>query len=364
MIGNTRAVERVEADLSALQQGTKALRDDGTQGDELVGDSLYSLKISVPADVSPGDHACAVTVKDKAGIEGRANAVITVTQRYTAPEIVSLKTLGTRDHIPILFAIKNPDRDECSVTCEYRTEGGQWQLASIESRAGTVFSKGVIIKLVQNQDIGHYACVWRSQNDIKKQAGTFFVRLTPKDDTSAGAGVVSSPITVDNQKPTEDEMIHVASGRFYIDKYEYPNHFGYYPEAALTWQEARKKCQIQGKDLCMPDQWEMAYYGKEKKRYPYGDVYGSAGRDFCNTAGSFDDVPTPSGIYENCANDLGIYDMGGNLYEWAGLDEKNVYMADQSYITDYLSQSLLNVEDPTHRHPYLGFRCCKDEQEK
>jgi formylglycine-generating enzyme required for sulfatase activity len=56
--------------------------------------------------------------------------------------------------------------------------------------------------------------------------------------------------------------------------------------------------------------------------------------------------------------------MGGNLYEWVGLDEKNVYMADQSYITDYLSQSLLNVEDPTHRHPYLGFRCCKDEQEK
>ncbi len=364
MVGSTRAVEYVETDLSALHQGAKALRDDGTQGDEQAGDNIHSLQIAVPTEVPPGDYPCTVIAKDEFGIEGKATAVITVKQRYSAPEIVSLKTMGTRDRIPILFSIKNPDRDECSVTIDFRSESGQWQPASIESKAGIVFSKGFIIKLAQNQDIGHYTCVWLSENDIKKQAGTFYVRLTPKDETSSGAGVISSPIIIDSKKSAADEMIYVPSGRFYIDKYEYPNRFGYYPEANLTWHEALKKCQIQGKTLCTPDQWEMAYYGNTKKRYPYGDTYGAKGRDFCNTTGSADNGVAPAGVYENCVNDLGIYDMGGNLFEWVGLDEKNVFMADTSFITEYMTQSLINVEDPMHRHYYLGFRCCKQEHDR
>jgi len=362
LIGKPRIIDRVVADLSALHLGTKPLLDDGTQGDEQAGDNIYSLKISVPTDVPAGDYSYSVALRDQEGMEVKSTAAITVIQRYTPPEIISLKTLGDSDHIPILFAIKNPDRDECSVTVEYQSQGGLWQPASIESKSGTVFSKGVIIKLSQSQDVCHYACVWHSKNDINHQTGTFFIRVTPRDDTSSGSAMISPAIAVDNRKKAEDEIIYIAEGNFSIDKYEFPNRFGYYPEANLTWQEARKKCQIQGKDLCTPEQWEMAYYGKTHKHYPYGDTYGSKDRAFCNTPGSADNVATPSGIYENCVNDMGIYDMGGNLFEWVGLDEKNVFMADTSFMTEYMMQSLINVEDPTHRHYYLGFRCCKQEK--
>jgi formylglycine-generating enzyme required for sulfatase activity len=155
----------------------------------------------------------------------------------------------------------------------------------------------------------------------------------------------------------------VPAGKFHIDKYEYPNHFGYYPEINITWHEARTKCQVQGKDLCTPEQWEMAYYGNAKKRYPYGDTYGFKDRDFCNTTGSADGVMTPSGVYENCVNDLGIYDLGGNIYEWVSLNEKNTLMADQSYQYDVMIQSLFNFDDPSHRHYFLGLRCCKCDKE-
>jgi formylglycine-generating enzyme required for sulfatase activity len=118
---------------------------------------------------------------------------------------------------------------------------------------------------------------------------------------------------------------------------------------------------VQKKDLCTPEQWELAYYGNAKKRYPYGDTYGFQDRDFCNTQGSADDVMSPSGVYEQCVNDIGIVDMGGNVLEWAGTNEKNVFMADQNYLYEALSQSLINTEDPTHRHYFLGFRCCKSD---
>jgi hypothetical protein len=173
--------------------------------------------------------------------------------------------------------------------------------------------------------------------------------------------VVSKPFLVDNRTPPADEMVYVPAGKFYIDRYEYPNHFGYYPALSKTWYEARSACQELGKDLCTIEQWELAYYGREKRRYPYGNDYGSRDREFCNTQGAADEVPVPAGMYQNCVNDLGIYDMGGNVYEWAGLDEQKVYMADQSYRSDSMQQSMFNVDEPSHRHSYLGFRCCKPE---
>jgi hypothetical protein len=55
--------------------------------------------------------------------------------------------------------------------------------------------------------------------------------------------------------------------------------------------------------------------------------------------------------------------MGGNIYEWVGLDEKNTLMADQSYQYDVMIQSLFNFDDPSHRHYFLGLRCCKCDKE-
>ena len=151
-------------------------------------------------------------------------------------------------------------------------------------------------------------------------------------------------------------MIFVKEGDFYIDKYEYPNRFGYYPETRLNFQGAKDICVEQGKELCTSEQWDTAYLGLSKNSYPYGTVYGFEKRDFCNTNGSSDSIFAPSGIYENCVNDLGIYDMGGNVYEWCEGQDGEVFMADRSYLMNPMDTSQMNVEDPTHKHTYLGHR--------
>jgi len=126
-----------------------------------------------------------------------------------------------------------------------------------------------------------------------------------------------------------------------------------------TWAEACEECSEQGKELCTPEQWEAAYYGKKKLRYPYGLESKVNGRDYCNTYGSLDSSAVPSGLYENCVNDLGIYDMGGNVYEWASRSKDEVFMADQSYVLNSMDTYIMNVEGRDHRHGFLGHRCCK-----
>ncbi len=371
-VGN---IDSVQADLSPVNRGTLSLFDDGTHGDRVKGDGIYSCEISVPADAAPGTYSFMVRAREQGGVEGTAAVFLSIKQRYTVPEITAVRTMGSGYHIPILFELKDPDKDVCSVAVEYKQKGGSWLPASIASTSGqvtaiinpqaksTLPAKGNVIKnLATPEALNQYVCVWQSEKNIGHSAGTFSIRVTPDDSRSGGTATESKPFHIDNSKPPADEMVYVPAGKFFIDKYEYPNHFGYYPEVSKTWYEARKACQERGRDLCTTDQWEKAYYGTSKKRYPYGDTYGFEDRKFCNTNGSADDVPTPAGMYENCVNDLGIYDMGGNVYEWAGLDEKNTFMADQSYKTSSMIQSLFNVDDPHHRHEYLGFRCCTCEQ--
>ncbi|MEI6127545.1 MAG: SUMF1/EgtB/PvdO family nonheme iron enzyme [Pseudomonadota bacterium] len=368
-------ITSVKADLSSLNLGAALLADDGTGGDTVKNDTLYSCMITLAADVKPGTYTLPVAAHAEAGVQANGSVTLSVKQGYTVPELTSLQIRGSRGHIPVLFNLIDPDKDICSVKVEYKREGGPWLPASIESASGVVNAdtakkeggehaapKNVLARIATPLAVNPCVLVWQSEKDMGNETGIVSLRLTPQDGKTQGREASSAPFHLDNGKPLADEMVYVPSGKFSIDKYEYPNHFGYYPAANITWHEARKACQEKGKDLCTAGQWEAAYYGSAKKRYPYGDVYGFEGRAFCNTQGSADDVPAPSGLYENCVNDLGVYDMGGNLYEWVGHDEKNSLMADQSYKTEAMVQSLFNSDEAAHRHEYLGFRCCSCEE--
>lgn len=370
-------ITSVKADLSSLNLGAALLVDDGTEGDTIKDDALFSRMITLPADIKPGTYAVPVAAHSEAGVQASGAVILSVKQGYTVPEITDVRSMGKGWHIPVLFNLIDPDKDSCSVKVEYKKESGPWMPASIESASGTVISdtqkkegdagaaaKNVLSRLATSLAINPYVLVWQSEKDAENESGMFTLRLTPQDGKTRGKEISTKTFFLDNRKPLADEMVYVPAGNFSIDTYEYPNRFGYYPAANITWHEARKACQERGKDVCTAGQWEAAYYGSAKKRYPYGDTYGFEDRKFCNTQGSADDVPVPSGLYESCVNDLGLYDMGGNLYEWVGHDEKNSLMADQSYKTEAMVQSLFNIDEAAHRHEYLGFRCCSCEQEK
>ncbi len=285
---------------------------------------------------------------------------------YTVPELLYLEARASVYHVPVLFAVRDPDSDLNSVTFEYQQEGGPWRPATMYSQSGMLTTSkasgrtmNCLAKLPANRERNHYVCVWESEKDIGQVAGSYRLRATPADAKSTGAAIISKPVKVNNQSPPKDEMIFVPNGNFYIDKYEYPNHYGYYPLLRTTWEEACAECKTQGKELCTPEQWEAAYYGNKKLRFPYGPEGKVSGRDYCNTYGSLDSAAVPSGLYEHCVNDLGIYDMGGNVYEWASRSESDVFMADQSYLLTSMDAYIMVVEGKDHRHEFLGHRCCK-----
>ena len=372
LLGDVGAAAQVRIDLSAVGGTAQDMVDDGTNGDSQKGDGVFSSLLAIPKATKPGLYGFPVTVATSRGKTGVGKAFFKVNQGYTAPRLTYLKAKSGVYHLPVMFCLSDPDGDDNSVTFEYKKEGdAAWSPATVYSQSGMLASAGApggkmnrLAKLKTNRELNHYVCVWESEKDIGQSAGAYRLRATPADAKSAGAPLVSDPLQVDNQAPPKDEMVYVPSGNFYIDKYEFPNHPGYYPLLRLTWKEACAQCEKVGKKLCTPEQWEAAYYGTKKLRYPYGPVSKVSGRDYCNTYGSKDSSAVPSGLYENCVNDLGIYDMGGNVYEWSSRNENEVFMADQSYLLTSIDATLYNVEGPDHRHEFLGIRCCKEAEKK
>lgn len=358
-------IDAVHAELSSIGLGAHDLLRTEALKSRQNGAECYMNKIVIPQGTAAGSYEFTISAQTNSGNQYSSIVTLTVQQGYTVPEIIALETKGTSYHIPILFDVKNLDRDLCTVSVEYQAEGGNWLPATIESASGWIkkYSKqkrisNKLTKLETTLAINRFICVWKSEEDIGRVSGTYFVRLTPEDKNSQGMPVISHPISINNEADPVDEMVYVPAGDFFIDKYEYPNHYGFYPKVYLTLKEARQECLDRGKELCSAEQWQMAYYGNSNKKYPYGDEYSYEGRYGCNTPGSDDNTAVPAGIYENCINDLGIYDLGGNVYEWVICNDNEACMADRSYLVNPMDSSLINMEDPDHKHKYLGHRCC------
>ncbi len=97
-----------------------------------------------------------------------------------------------------------------------------------------------------------------------------------------------------------------------------------HPIVNVSWEDAKAYCEWAGGRLPMDAEWEYAARGgKEGLKYPWGDdiseKYANYGRNLGGTS--------VVGSYP--ANDLGLYDMAGNVWEW---------VADY-YEADYYSKS-------------------------
>lgn len=137
--------------------------------------------------------------------------------------------------------------------------------------------------------------------------------------------------------PCPADMVFVTKSNFCIDKYEWPNKAGEYPDFAMTAYQAEHFCRSIGKRLCTHTEWVGACTGQANLSYGYGTHWQ---KNTCNDSADHyigvdwsrmnDPIAwkiyaktlykgTPSGSKPGCCVDEGsdqVFDMIGNVREW------------------------------------------------
>jgi formylglycine-generating enzyme len=191
--------------------------------------------------------------------------------------------------------------------------------------------------------------------------------------------------------------------------YEARSKPGVLPQAYISQLDSDAACQNAGKRLCTASEWYGACRGTKNLTYPYGDSYE---RGKCNsgkphllsmwfgtnarlwTYDNFNNPRlnqepgflSPTGSHAECTNDVGAYDMVGNVHEWisdragiglvrtvrlfpgvraAALRHRGhgVFMGgffstriEQGHGCDFTTVG----HEPKYHDYSTGFRCCKD----
>lgn len=174
--------------------------------------------------------------------------------------------------------------------------------------------------------------------------------------------------------PNEYVEVERAVPGFWIDKFENPNRSedatlpvsaGQMPANDVTWGEAVKACQSQGKQLCTEDQWEKACKGPNFDIYPYGMDFDPAR---CAPSGPYgtDGKPYLTGDFPRCESGHGVRDMGGGLWEWTYTRRGERFIikggTGQGNEEQGTRCAALADESPQFSHANLGYRCCVSEQ--
>jgi formylglycine-generating enzyme required for sulfatase activity len=126
--------------------------------------------------------------------------------------------------------------------------------------------------------------------------------------------------------------------------------------------QARDRCQEEGKQLCTSRQWKDACEAKDYRRWSFGKQLPPAGQPApCNWQAA---GPAASGSFASCYNQIGAYDMSGNLAEWTSDGERpgEAYQAGGFYASspdDAHCASRISVPQSKPPAPQAGFRCCK-----
>lgn len=105
-----------------------------------------------------------------------------------------------------------------------------------------------------------------------------------------------------------------ATGYAFPETWEgglYPAWQDAHPVNNVTWFDAHAYCRWAGKRLPAEEEWEKAARGPYGNKYPWGNEYDEKKANI----NKGDTVPV--GSHETDKSYYGVYDMGGNVMEWA-----------------------------------------------
>ena len=149
------------------------------------------------------------------------------------------------------------------------------------------------------------------------------------------------------------------------------------PVVGISWKEAVKFCEWQGKRLPTEAEWEKAARGKRTVKYPWGNTPPDSSRLNYNEEVK---KTTPVGSYEAGKADSGLYDLSGNASEWVRDwhfpeyylfspkenpqgPEKGQYKVIRGGSwrnnAEYVDLTYRNATTPKNRSLGIGFRCAR-----
>ena len=191
---------------------------------------------------------------------------------------------------------------------------------------------------------------WPSAGEFRKQLIQAFEQSyralsTTEAVTSSGAVVSTEDMVFleggrfvmgNNEVPEEAPEFEVQLEPFYIDKYpvrvsqygEFLKATGHpeprywhdprlngpnQPVVGVSWEDARAYAAWANKQLPSEAQWEFAARGREDRPFPWGNLEPDS--NLCNFA-DYLGMPSIVSMHQDGRTPNGLYDMGGNVYEW------------------------------------------------
>ncbi len=191
------------------------------------------------------------------------------------------------------------------------------------------------------------------------------------------------------EEPSECLSKKREAMRFCMDRYEWPNKKGELPALLVSWGDAKKLCEEQGKRLCMEAEFNFACEGEAMLPYTYGYARDATACNIdkqyrkrekslkkyarcmkipeCKAELERLDQRLPTGSMPRCVSPFGVYDLNGNINEW--VERPKQEYPNRSGLKGGWWGPVRGRCRPTvgfHKEDDYGyeegFRCCKDAE--